>query len=201
MGASQRERRYDDGTSRFPSDRMQWLLWTLAINGAAVALVGMLQCLGGTEKFLWTFTNHINGRHGAFGPFPCRSTGAQYLNLLWPITLGFWWVLRCRKVARRSAAHRSGGDPHVILRFLAALTAVGVVVANSRGGILVLVGLLVAVFALMMHWSKRQSGFKLCVVVAIVAIAGIGGSLGGKAMVDRFRSEDLVGMSGRKLIY
>ena len=35
MGSSRRERRSDDGTPRFPADRMQWLLWTLAINGAA----------------------------------------------------------------------------------------------------------------------------------------------------------------------
>jgi O-antigen ligase len=180
---------------------MQWLLWTLAINAAAVSLVGMLQRLDGTQQLLWTFSNHINGGHGAFGPFPYRSSGAQYLNLMWPVTLGFWWVLRRRNVARRSASHRSGGDPHVLLLVLAALTAAGVVVANSRGGFLVLVGLLGAVFALMMLWSKRQVGFKLGVVAAIVAILGVGGWLGGEAMMARFRSEDLGRMSGRKLIY
>jgi O-antigen ligase len=201
MGASRRERRSDDGTPRFPGDRMQWLLWTLAINAAAVSLVGMLQRLDGTQQLLWTFSNHINGGHGAFGPFPYRSSGAQYLNLMWPVTLGFWWVLRRRNVARRSASHRSGGDPHVLLLVLAALTAAGVVVANSRGGFLVLVGLLGAVFALMMLWSKRQVGFKLGVVAAIVAILGVGGWLGGEAMMARFRSEDLGRMSGRKLIY
>jgi O-antigen ligase len=115
--------------------------------------------------------------------------------------LGFWWVLRRRNVARRSAAHRSGGDPHVLLLVLAALTAAGVVVANSRGGFLVLVGLLVAVFALMMLWSKRQAGFKLGVAAAILAVLGVGGWLGGEAMMARFRSEDLGRMSGRKLIY
>ncbi len=201
LGASRRERRSDDGAPRFPGDRMQWLLWTLAINAAAVSLVGILQRLDGSQKLLWTFANHINGGYGAFGPFPYRSSGAQYLNLMWPVTLGFWWVLRRRNVARRSASHRSGGDPHVLLLVLAALTAAGVVVANSRGGFLVLVGLLVAVFALMMLWSKRQIGFKLGVVAATLAILGVGGWLGGEAMMARFRSEDLGGMSGRKLIY
>ena len=172
MGASRRERRSDDGTPRFPGDRMQLLLWTLAINAAAVALVGMLQRLDGTQELLWTFFNHLNGGWGAFGPFPYRSTGAQYLNLMWPVTLGFWWVLRRRNVARRSVSNRSGGDPHVLLLVLAVLTAAGVVVANSRGGFLVLVGLLVAVFALVMFWSKRQSGFRLGVVAAILAVLG-----------------------------
>jgi O-antigen ligase len=201
MGASRRERRSDDGTPLFPGDRIQWLLWTLAINAAAVSLVGMLQRLDGTDRLLWGFSNHLNGGNGAFGPFPYRSSGAQYLNLIWPVTLGFWWVLRRRNVARRSASHRSGGDPHVLLLVLAALTAAGVVVANSRGGFLILLGLLVAVLALMMLGSKRQFGFKLGVLAAILAIFGVGGWLGGEAMMARFRSEDLGNMIGRKLIY
>jgi O-antigen ligase len=198
MGASRRERRSDDGTPRFPGYRMQWLLWTLAINAAAVSLVGMLQRLDGTQELLWTF---INGGQGAFGPFPYRSSGAQYLNLMWPVTLGFWWVLRRRNVARGSGSNRSGGDPHVLLLVLGGLTGAGVVVANSRGGCLVLVGLLIAVFALVMFWSKRQAGFRLGVVAAILSVLGVGGWLGGEAMMARFRSEDLSGMSGRKLIY
>ncbi len=201
MGASRRECRSGDSTPRFPGDRMQWLLWTLAINAAAVSLVGMLQRLDGTEKLLWSFSNHINGGQGAFGPFPYRSNGAQYLNLMWPVTLGFWWVLRRRNMARRSVSHRSGGDPYVLLLVFAAVTAAGVVVANSRGGFLVLVGLLVAVFALMMLWSKRQAGFKLGLVAAIVAILGVGGWLGGEAMMARFRSDDFGTMHGRKPIY
>jgi O-antigen ligase len=201
MGASRRERRSDDGTSRFPGDRMQWLLWTLAMNAAAVALVGMLQRLDGTQELLWTFANHMNGGYGAFGPFPYRSNGSQYLNLMWPVTVGFWWVLRRKNVARRSMSHRSGGDPHVLLLMFAALTAAGVVVANSRGGFLVLAGLLGAVFAMMMLWSKRQAWFKLGVVAAILSVLGVGGWLGGEAMMARFRSEDIGRMSGRKLIY
>ena len=201
MGASRRERRSGDVTPRFPGDRMQWLLWTLAINAASVSLVGILQRLDGTQQLLWIAPNHINGGHGAFGPFPYRSSGAQYLNLMWPVTLGFWWVLRRRNLTRRLAAHRSGGDSHVLLLVLAALTAAGVVVANSRGGFLVLAGLLMAVFTLMMLWSKRQGGFKLGVAAAIVAVLGVGGWLGGEAMMARFRSKDMSGMSGRKLIY
>ncbi len=201
MGASRRERRSGDETPRFPGDRMQWLLWILAINSAAVSLVGMLQRLDGTQHLLWTFANHINGGYGAFGPFPYQSNGAQYLNFMWPVTLGFWWVLRRRNLTRRSASHRSGGDPHVLLLVLAALTAAGVVVANSRGGFLVLVGLLVAVLVLMMLGAKRQVGFKLGVMAAMLAVLGVGGWLGGEAMMARFRSEDLGGMNGRKLIY
>jgi O-antigen ligase len=201
MRASRRERRCDDGTPRFPGDRMQWLLWTLAMNAAAVSLIGMLQRLDGTQELLWTFANHLSEGRGAFGPFPYRSNGAQYLNLMWSVTFGFWWVLRRRNVAWRSLSNRSGGDPHVVLLVLAVLTAAGVVVANSRGGFLVLAGLLVAVFGLLMFWSKRQAGFRLGVVAAILAVLGVGGWLGGEAMMARFRTEDLSSMNGRKLIY
>jgi hypothetical protein len=49
----------------FPGDPMQWMLWTLAINAAAVASVGMLQCLDGTQQLLWTFVNHMKLRLSA----------------------------------------------------------------------------------------------------------------------------------------
>jgi O-antigen ligase len=39
------------------------------------------------------------------------------------------------------------------------------------------------------------------VVVAVLAVLGVGGWLGGEAMMARFRSEDIGSMSGRKLIY
>jgi len=201
MGASRRERRTEDEEAGFPTDRMQWFLWTLALSSAALALVGMLQRLDGTTKLLWTFTNRLNGGHGAFGPFPYRSNGAQYLNLMWPVTLGFWWVLRRRNLARRTASQRSGGDPHVVLLVLAALTAAGAVVANSRGGVLVLVALLVAALAVVVVRTRRQWGFKLAVASTVLAVLTLGGWLGGEAAWKRFSQEDLGNMSGRKLIY
>lgn len=201
MGASRRERRAGDEAAHFPTDRMQWLLWTLSLSSAALALEGMLQRLDGTPRLLWTVVNTLNGGHGAFGPYPYRSNGAQYLNLMWPVILGFWWVLRRRNVARRTAAHRSGGDPHVLLLVLAALTAAGVVVANSRGGVLVLVGLLVSVVVLVVVRTRRQWGFKLAVLATSLSVLALGGWLGGEAIWKRFSSEDLGNMSGRKLIY
>lgn len=185
----------------FPNNRMQCLLWTLAINSAAVAFAGMLQRLDGSQKLLWLFDNHLNGGEGAFGPYPYRSSGAQYLNLMWPVTLGFWWVTRRRGLAGRSLGSRSGGDPHILLLVFAVLTAAGVFVANSRGGLLVLVGLLVATLALVVVFAKRQLGVKIAVATVVIVVVGLGGWLGGEAMMKRFKGEDLEKMSGRKLIY
>jgi hypothetical protein len=201
MGAFRRERRSDQGNNLCFGNRMQWLLWTLAVNSAAVSLVGILQRLDGTPKLLWIYMNPLNGVDGAFGPYPYRSNGAQYLNSMWPITFGFWWLLQRRSLTRPFVAHRSGGDPRLLLLVFAALTVAGVVVANSRGGFLVLIGLLFAVVALMMVRSKRQIGFRVAVGAVVVASLGLGGWLGGEAIWERFRSADLGQMSGRKLIY
>jgi hypothetical protein len=190
MTPSRREGRSRDIVPRFPGDHAQWLLWTLAISSAVLAFVGMLQRLDGAEKLLWTFPNHINRGQGAFGPFPYQSNGAQYLNLIWPVTIGFWWILRRRNIAGRAVAHRAGGDPYVLLLLLGALTAAGVVVAKSRGGVIVLAGLLMLLLTSVMFVSRRQTGLKLAMVAAVLGVLGLGWWLGGEAMLARFRSED-----------
>jgi O-antigen ligase len=201
MSSSQCERRSYDGNTIFPGYRMMWLLWVLAVNSAVVSFVGILQRLDGTDKLLWLFKNYHNSGRGAFGPFPYRASGAQYLNLIWPVVLGFWWVLRRRNLAKKSAAHRSGRDPHVVLLPLVALTAAGVVVTSSRGGGVNLVGLLALVVVFVMLRSKRQAGVMLAVVAAALVVLGLGLWLGGDAMVARFRSEDMSTLNGRTLIY
>jgi O-antigen ligase len=200
LGGCRKEQRSESSNLQFPGYRMQLLLWAFAVNAASVSLVGTLQRLDGTDKLLWTFSNHINGGHGAFGPFPYQSNGAQYLNLIWPLTIGLWWSLGRRNIGGWSA-RRLGGDPNVVLILLAILTAAGVVVAKSRGGFLVLIGLLGLVLALLMFRSKSQPGFKLAVIGAVVVVLWLGGWLGGGALIARFQTEDLSTMNGRKLIY
>jgi hypothetical protein len=186
---------------QFPTNRIETFLWTLSISAAALSLVGIIQRLDGTEKLLWLFVNHINGGHGAFGPFPYQSNGAQYLNLIWPVVLAFWWVLRRRNLARRKPGQRSGGDPHVMLMFFTVLIAAGTVVTRSRGGFLVLIALLMGALVVVTARARRQWGFKAAVLACFISILGLGGWLGGKNLWDRFTREDLGSMSGRKLIY
>ncbi len=76
------------------STRTHRLLWILCINGALVALEGILQRLSGTDKLLWLIQPTINKYNLAqFGPYAYRSSAAQFYNLIWPICLGFWWLL------------------------------------------------------------------------------------------------------------
>jgi hypothetical protein len=91
-----------------------------------------------------------------------------------PVAFGFWWVLRCKNLTRRSGADRLGSDSHVLLLVLAALTAAGVTVANSRGEFLGLVCLLALVLVLVMVRSKRQTGFKIAALAAVAAVLVLG---------------------------
>lgn len=45
---------------QFPTKCIEMFLWTLSVSSAALALVGILQRLDGTEKLLWMFANPIN---------------------------------------------------------------------------------------------------------------------------------------------
>ncbi len=74
--------------------RLQRLLWVLGINGALLALEGFSQRALGTTKLLWIIEPRINKTpESQFGPYAYRSNAAQYMLLLWPLILGFWWML------------------------------------------------------------------------------------------------------------
>ncbi len=117
--------------------RLRRLLWLLSVNGALLGLEGIAQRLSGTNKLLWLASTHINrDALDQFGPYAYRSNAAQYFNLVWPITLAFWWTL-----------HRDEGLRHLRHHWLlvcAAIMAACPVIATTRGGALVTGGLIVS---------------------------------------------------------
>lgn len=118
--------------------RLRRLLWILCLNGALLALVGTLQRLDGTNKLLWLVEPRFNRPGEAvFGPYAYRSNAAQYLNLLWPVCLGFWWTLRQERHARRSATVRIGSGPELLLIPCVVLMAASPIISASRGGVAV----------------------------------------------------------------
>ncbi len=185
----------------FPSRRLEIFLWGISTSSAALGLVGMLQRLDGTDKLLWFFQNHINGGRGAFGPFPYQSNAAQFLNMMWPVMLGFWWGLRRRNQTERLLGQKSGRDSHVMVLVFTVLVVTAVVLTQSKAGVLILVLQLAAVAFLLLFLARRQSGEKLAVALLLVSVLGVGGWLGGRALTARFLSVDLGDLSGRKLIY
>jgi hypothetical protein len=185
----------------FPSKRVEVFLWGISISSAALALVGMLQRLDGTDRLLWFFRNHINGGQGAFGPFPYQSNGAQFLNLMWPVMLGLWWVLRRRNQSERLLGRKFGGDSHLMALMFTVLVVAAVVLTQSKAGVLILAAQLAAIGFLLMVFTRQQLGGKLAFVLLLLSVLGVGGFLGGRALTSRFVNVDFGNLSGRKLIY
>ena len=183
--------------------RLRRLLWVLCLNGALLALEGILQRLSGTGKLLWLLQPRINRTAEVqFGPYAYRSNAAQYLNLLWPVCLGFWWALRRD---RRNSAHagaRVGGGPHMLLLPCAVLMAAAPIISTSRGGAIVAAGGMFAAFVPLMlaqrkgHWLAR-----LGITFLFTAALGIAGYLGWEKLAPRLKTIFSDEMSGRVELY
>jgi len=123
----------------FLPERWRRLLWVLTLNGGLLAVEGIVQRLANCPKLLFLVLPAIHQTaETQFGPYAYRSNAAQYFNLLWPVSLGFWWAQGARREAqgaRRMARHL----PLVCASVMAACP----VISTTRGGALVAVGLLI----------------------------------------------------------
>lgn len=195
-------RRGSDAAQILPA-RLRRLLWVLCINGALLAIEGMLQRFSGTNKLLWILKPHINVVPQAqFGPYAYRSNAAQYLNLIWPMCLGFWWLMRHGRQRADRNARRMGDDPHVMLLPCAILMGAAPVISTSRGGALVaLVAALASVVILIVANRGRHWLGQLGIVTLFVAMVGLGLNLGWKELGPRFRTMFTDNLSNRTEIY
>lgn len=117
------------GTNAFPLPaRLRRLLWLAAVNGALVALEGMVQRWAQSAELLFILRPRINQAAAQqFGPFAYRANAAQYFNLLWPVCIGFWCALESTR--RRRIRH--------LLLACAGLMAAAPLLSSSRGGAIV----------------------------------------------------------------
>jgi hypothetical protein len=119
--------------------RLRLLLWVLCLNGAVLGTEAIVQRVSGSNKLLFL---QAPRRHepveSQFGPYPYRANAAQFFNLLWPLCLGFWWVLQRTGGARAKAHHW--------LLLCGAIMAACPIIATARGGALVSAGMLLVVF-------------------------------------------------------
>jgi O-antigen ligase len=160
--------REDLPVPRAPS-RLRLLLWITAINAALLALEGMIQRTSGTAELLWLVPTRENkDALSQFGPYAYRSNAAQYLNLVWPAALGFWWWLhrdRTQSVTRRQLHH--------VLVPCVIITATAGLFSLSRAGAGVTALMLGGAVCLTL--AQRSLSWKLrlgvVVVAALVALA------------------------------
>ena len=189
------------------SSRLRLLLWVLSVNGALVALQGIIQRVEGSEKLLWLVAPRVNQDPVSFfGPFAYRANASQYLNLIWPVTLGFWWGCQQLALRRQQQGHGSSRRHHLLISCVA-LMAVGPIVSTSRGGALVTAGLVVvAVGAIgLLRW-RSTAGSKLVVLVLLGVSVGMALLLGWQDLGPRFEGiqesywqRESIYMTGRRM--
>jgi O-antigen ligase len=184
-------------------ERLRRLLWLLAINGALLALEGMIQRAEQSPKLLFLVQPRIHQTaESQFGPYAYRSNAAQYFNLIWPVCVGFWWTLNRNSRRRRS---------HHWLLVLAAIIAACPIISTSRGGALVTGAMVVAaafflaVTQFVLRANRQENRAKRITTLGLLALffAGaltLGFSLGWKALKPRLAALN-DGLAGREELY
>jgi hypothetical protein len=184
-------------------DRLRRLLWVLCINTALLSTEAILQKLSGTDKLLWIKQPAINQRNeGQFGPYAYRSNAAQYINLVWPVCLGFWWMLRRRTKALLGPGTNMGNSPHVILLPCAGIMAASAIISISRGGALISILQLIGTSLILLMANRRGSWWSSAGLISLVlVILGFSAWLGWDQLYPRFKQALEGDMSKREEIY
>ncbi len=193
-----------DATAELLPARLRRLLWVLAINGGLLGLEGIAQRLEGAGNLLFIVKPHVNqDALSQFGPYAYRANAAQYFNLLWPVTVGFWWIL-----------HRARGfqrHTHHWLLVSAVVMAACPIISTSRGGAVITVAILLlgTLFLVASHFlfpanpkeTRRAGAAKVVLLVAFcLAALVLGYSFGWKSLKPRLAGME-EGFEGREEIY
>lgn len=182
--------------------RLQILLWVLCVNGALLALEAILQRFSGTNKLLWLVQPRFTDNPSQFGPYAYRANAATYFNLLWPVCVGFWFVLRQAAQPSLRVGRRLGSGKHIVLLPGAVLMAACPIISTARGGALVAVGLILLTMTFLLWVMRKEKlGFKLGVCSLFAVILGFSAVLGYKQLAVRFKTIFTDQMSRRTEIY
>lgn len=126
---------------------LQLFLMTVAVNGLAIAIVGIAQRLLRADKIFW-FVHSSNAQF--FGSFIYKNHGGIYLDLILAATCGIvgWFYLRGIRRLEKS-------NPSGVLAFFATCIAVAVLTSYARGATLVMLAFLIlTIGAFIVHQFK-----------------------------------------------
>ena len=172
--------------------RLKRLMWALAINATVMTAIAFAQRGLRATEILWTFPSKWGSRVAFFGPFPYRGNAAQYLNLVWPMVLGFYLYLN------RAAGPTRRDGPHLLAIPLSVVALAGAIGSLSRGGALaagVMALALVVWVSWKVNWRRALAGLGAAMLVLVV-----GALLAGPHLLSRFRESDVT-LSGRAPLY
>lgn len=148
---------------------VQILLTVVVINGAVLALVGILMKVTEASHVLWVLKT-INPSGGFFATIIYKNHAGAYLNLLLMLCTGllYWHFARAeRRMARTS--------PAPVFAFCAILLGIGVLLTNSRAAtLLLMIFTLVAFIGFILRCALTRSAGRspwvitlLCTVFAL----------------------------------
>jgi hypothetical protein len=135
----------------FPA-RLGSVLTLVTFNGGLLAAEGIIQRLVDSPRLLFVVRPQIHQTAiTQFASYAYRANAAEYLNLLWPMCLGFWWTT-CRTAGHQQRLR------HLLLVCIGLMAAASIMSA-SRGGAFVCIGMLLvsATFLLMAGTLNRAS--------------------------------------------
>jgi len=186
---------------RLMPERLRRLLWIVSISGGLLGVESIAQRLSGTNNILFFWPPLLQQHADAeFGPYAYRSNGAQYFNLIWPLTLGFWWTMH-RETRRRSKSSRFAR--HHLVLVAAMVMAACPIIATTRAGTAVdLVMMAAAVVILLTAQRKGDVRARLKIVGGLLLTLGLASLFGWQAMERRLEPGSFdEGLAGRNSIY
>jgi hypothetical protein len=167
--------------------RLRVLLWVFGLNGAALAVEGVFQRLSGTSQLLWLRESFLGSASSSFASFSYNGNAAQYLNLVWPVTLALWWGLREQSRAGWVGGRKIGSGPQALLLPCVIATAAAPIISNNSGGAIIAVfGLCLAAFLLHSHYRSTWRTRALILGTAAAALL-FGALLSGESLLPSLR--------------
>jgi hypothetical protein len=180
--------------------RLQRLLWTLSVSGGLLGVEGIVQRLSNSPKLLFLLKPEIHQTaETQFASYAYRANGAQYFNLVWPVCLGFGWLIH--QAERSRPVHK-----HLPL-VCAGIMAVCPIFSGARGAALVDLGMLIASILMLLASIVRREDLPrrgkvrstALLVLYFVGVLGLGLILGwhqlgprmGRLRVDLDQREQL----------
>lgn len=164
---------------------MERFLWIALTSTFIMVIVGALMRLDKTTSILWIAErSQYAGTNNSFGPYGYRSTAAQYMNLLWPIGIAFWWSIRSRLERHGVPFHRTFFNKYIVLAVMSFFIFAGVWIAISRGGVWIgsAIGVLLIVAILFdaLRGRKKNITLVLCILILVGGAVTLGLKIAGK---------------------
>lgn len=190
------------GAGRMPV-RLRRLLLVLCLTGSLVGLEGIVQRLAGSNKLLFLVQPRFNqGTEAQFGPYANRNNAAEYFNLLWPVCAGLAFLSAQAASRDRREGLRLRGHAHRWLAVGAVLMGTCPLIASSRGGSLIALGMLPVALVVMLAIPRAVSiGGKIGLGLLFVAAIQVAVVLGWEALEPRFEDAFVDDLSGRLAAY